>query len=30
MVEGIPQLTISERVELMAEFTEKEVRDAIF
>jgi hypothetical protein len=30
MVEGIPQLTISEREELMAEFTEKEVRDAIF
>jgi hypothetical protein len=30
MVEGIPQLTISERVELMAEFTEKEVRAAIF
>jgi hypothetical protein len=30
MVEGIPQLNISERVELMTEFTEKEVRDAIF
>jgi mannosylglycoprotein endo-beta-mannosidase len=30
MVEGIPQLTSSEREELMAEFTEKEVRDAIF
>jgi hypothetical protein len=30
MVEGVPQLTISEREELMAEFTKKEVRDAIF
>jgi hypothetical protein len=30
MVEDIPQLTSSEREELMAEFAEKEVREAIF
>jgi hypothetical protein len=30
MVEDIPQLTSSEREELMAEFVEKEVREAIF
>jgi hypothetical protein len=30
MVEDIPQLTSSEREELMAEFSEKEVREAIF
>jgi hypothetical protein len=30
MVEGIPQLTSSKREELMAEFVEKEVREAIF
>jgi hypothetical protein len=30
MVEDIPQLTSSEREDLMAEFVEKEVREAIF